>query len=105
VVIETFSYYWLIKSLPLKNVMGNTKVTFIPAKKDGENFLRVSQTDYDEIGLGVTKTGFMPVQPEKAEQIIDMVDNGQLGFTFGDKLPTGLYEISVVKADELVEKN
>lgn len=84
--------------------MSKLTVSFIPAKtEDSEAFLRVSQTDYNKLGLGKTKTGFVPVQPDKAEAIIDMFNNGELGVKFADQLPSGLYELEIVEAEETAD--
>ena len=78
------------------------RYSIIPAKGEGNTFIRATETSFDELGIGSTNTGFLTVQAEKAEALLEKFEAGELGVNFGEKNAQGLYDLEVVRAEELV---
>ena len=70
-------------------------------KTNGKTYIRVAgESTFDELGLSTgVKTGFIEVQEDKADNLLAMFQNGELGAEFGVQSSlNGLYEIKPIKA-------
>ena len=75
------------------------KYSIANGKTNDKTYIRVSRSSFDELGLGSTQSGFIEVQPDKAEALLSMFETGELGADFGvQSILNGLYEIKAIKA-------
>lgn len=65
----------------------------------GRQFLRFTQTQFDELGEAVfQQTGFVEVDPEKAESVLAAYQSGERKKAFGRyNRQTGLYDLETVR--------
>lgn len=70
--------------------------------ESGRTFIMALGQTPDEFGLLKTKTGFLEVQPAKAEEVLSKFQSGELKVRFGALIPRtqNQYAISYYKADE-----
>ena len=82
--------------------MSKVSYSIANGKTNDKVYIRCSTSTFDELGLGSTQTGFIEVQPDKADALLEMFENGELGVEFGVQNNLGLYEIKPIKASSLV---
>ena len=85
--------------------MDNKTVTFSVRPSQGESgrvFLMILEQAPDEFGINKTKTGFLDVQADKAENIQKLFEDGVLKYRFGSLIPRtqNQYNVTYFKATE-----
>lgn len=81
--------------------MSGVTYSIANGKTNEKVYIRCSRSSFDELGLGSTQTGFIEVQPDKADALLTMFETGELGVDFGVQNNLGLYEIKPIKAAQL----
>lgn len=74
----------------------------VPGKTNGKTYIQASTTEEDELGFRTRKTGFIEVNAEKADAIMEKLESGELGLNFGPQSSNGLYELQVVRTEVAV---
>lgn len=72
---------------------------------NGQQFISVDDSVWEDGMKTGTKTGFIEVLPEVADRKLEEFKSGKLIANFGDKnRTTGLYEIQVIKAEAVTSE-
>jgi hypothetical protein len=70
-----------------------------PSQGTPNVYIRCSETAFNELGIGVMKSGFILVQPSKAEELKAKLESGELKARFiGKPNDRNLYEVHVEAA-------
>lgn len=69
------------------------------ASAEGDAFIRCSAQNVDDDGVVTTDTGFIRVKADKAEALLEKLNNGQRTAKLGLKLQNGNYEVAVQKVE------
>jgi hypothetical protein len=84
--------------------MDNIQYSLSPLNAKGQRFIVASKTEFDEDGMGQTMSGLLPVQPEKAQQLLEDFATGKRTVEFGRQIRGNNYEVTASKVEETVEE-
>ena len=74
--------------------------TYAKYQTNGKTFIQVSEPTSDDLGFKTNKLGFIEVEAEKAESIMEKINSNEIALEFGAQNPkSGLYSLQVVRVE------
>lgn len=60
-----------------------------PINRNGEQFVNVTESSYNDLGFGTQKRGLILVNPEKAQEIVEKLASGEYTTEWGAEIRGG----------------